>query len=272
MSHRPSLSILGGALAASLLAASARVWAPALRPDDVFALRDVNDPEVSPAGKWVAYTVTRLDAKEDASNADIYLAPLAGGPALRLTASHKSEHSPRWSPDGRWLAFLSGRDGKKTQVWLMSREGGEAEKLTDFKASVSSLAWSPDSTRLALIVSDVDPDDDEADDDAPDASKDKKAKAPKPIVLHRLQFKRDTEGYLREVRSHVNVFDVATKASFAVTAGPYDDSDLAWSPDGKSIAFSSNRTKEPDSNRDSDIFVVEARAGATPRSLGTGPG
>jgi dipeptidyl aminopeptidase/acylaminoacyl peptidase len=276
MSHARSVTILGGALAASLLAASAGAQPRALRPDDVFALRDVDDPEVSPEGKWVAYTVTALDAKEDASNADIYMAPLAGGPALRLTASHKSERSPRWSPDGRWLAFLSGRDGKKTQVWLMSREGGEAEKLTDFKASVSSLAWSPDSTRLALIVSDVDPDDDEADDDAAEASKEKdknkKAKAPKPIVLHRLQFKRDTEGYLREVRSHVNVFDVATKSSVAVTAGPYDDSDLAWSPDGKWIAFSSNRTKEPDSNRDSDIFVVEARAGAAPRSLGTGPG
>ena len=152
----------------------------------------------------------------------------------------------------------------------MSREGGEAETLTDVKASVSSMAWSPDSTRLALIVSDVDPDDPDTGDE--DAKEKDKKKAPKPIVIRRLQFKRDTEGYLREIRSHVLVFDVSAKSSFAVTSGPYDDADAAWSPDGKWIAFSSNRTKDPDASRDSDIFVVEARAGAAPRQLPTGPG
>ena len=261
-------------LLAALLAAPAPSASPrALRPDDIFALKEVGDPEISPEGKWVAFTVTTMDAKEDETDTDIYMAPFAGGPALRLTASRKAEKSPRWSPDGKWLAFLSAREGKKTQVWLMSRDGGEAVKLTDFKASVSSLAWSPDSTRLALIVSDVDPDDPDTDDgeDAAGADK-KKPKAPKPIVVRRLQFKRDTEGYLRDLRSHVHVFDVATKASFAVTSGSYDDADAAWSPDGRWIAFSSNRTKDPDASRDTDIFVVEARAGATPRSLVTGPG
>src|SRR5438477_9648608 len=142
------------ALAVLLAAGSVSAQARALRPDDIFAIKDVSDPEVSPEGRWVAFTVTRRDAKEDESDTDIYMAPLAGGPALRLTTSPKPERSPRWSPDGKWLAFLSGREGKNTQVWLMSREGGEAVKLTDFKASVSSMAWSPDSTRLGLIVSD----------------------------------------------------------------------------------------------------------------------
>jgi dipeptidyl aminopeptidase/acylaminoacyl peptidase len=263
------LAALLAAPAPSAPAASTR----ALRPDDIFALKEVGDPEISPEGKWVAFTVTTMDAKEDETDTDIYMAPFAGGPALRLTASRKAEKSPRWSPDGKWLAFLSAREGKKTQVWLMSRDGGEAVKLTDFKASVSSLAWSPDSTRLALIVSDVDPDDPDTDDGEDAAGTDKKKpKAPKPIVVRRLQFKRDTEGYLRDLRSHVHVFDVATKASFAVTSGSYDDADAAWSPDGRWIAFSSNRTKDPDASRDTDIFVVEARAGAPPRSLVTGPG
>jgi dipeptidyl aminopeptidase/acylaminoacyl peptidase len=272
MSLRPHAMATAAVVTLVCGASSAAAPPRTLRPDDVFALRSAGDPQASPEGKWVAFTVTHMDAKEDESDTDIYMAPLAGGPALRLTASRKPEKSPRWSPDGRWLAFLSGRQGKKTQVWLMSREGGEALQLTSYQASVSSLAWSPDSTRLALVVSDVDPDDPELEEAGEAAPAGEKKKALKPIVIRRLQFKRDGEGYLRDVRSHVHVFDVGTRATFALTSGPYDDADPAWSPDGKWIAFSSNRTKEPDASRDSDIFVVEARAGAAPRPLATGPG
>jgi len=281
MLEPPGRALVLAVLAVLVAAHPAATQTRTLRPDDVFSIKDVGDPQVSPEGRWVAFTVTSRNAKEDESDTDIYMAPLGGGPSLRLTTSPKPERSPRWSPDGKWLAFLSGREGKKSQVWLMSREGGEAVKLTDFKGGVSSLSWSPDSTRLGVIVSDVDPDDPDVDDDDAGAAsaaatgageKEKKPKAPKPIVIHRLQFKRDTEGYLREVRSHVDVFDVSAKTSFAVTSGPYDDEDVAWSPDGKWIAFTSNRAKDPDASRDSDVFLVEARAGAAPRRLPTGPG
>jgi Tol biopolymer transport system component len=272
-------ALLAAALAVPMLAVPVRAGAQtprSLRPDDVFALKDVDDPRVSPDGKWVAYTVTTLDAKEDESDTDIYMAPLAGGDAVRLTSSKKSESKPRWSPDGRWLAFLSAREGKKTQVWLMSRAGGEAVKLTDYKASVSDLVWSPDSARLALVVSDVDPDDpDLADDgkDAEDAKDEKKKKTPKPIVVRRLQFKRDTEGYLRDVRAHIHVFELATKKTVQVTSGPYDDASPAWSPDGQSIAFVSTRAGEdPDAGRNTDIFVVAPRAGESPRAVVSAPG
>ena len=186
-----------------------------------------------------------------------------GGEPLRLTSSKKEDSSPRFSPDGEWIAFLSDREGKKTQVYLMSRKGGEAVKLTDYKASVSDLAWSPDSKRLALVVRDVDPDaPDEEDEEKPAGEK---KETPKPIVLRRLQFKRDGEGYLREVRKHVHVFDVAKKTSVQVTSGPFDDSDPAWSPDGQSIAFVSNRTlPDPDRSQDANVFVVAAREGADP--------
>jgi len=241
-----------------------------LRPADVFAIRDVSDPRLSPDGGFVAYTVVTLDAEKDTSDSDVYLAPIEGGEPLRLTSSPKSDSKPRFSPDGEWIAFLSSREGDFTQVFLMSRRGGEAVKLTDYKAGVSDLAWSPDSKKLALLVSDED------DDAPPKAEADGRADAKKtarPLVLRRLQFKRDGEGHLRELRSHVHVFDVGKKTSFQLTSGPFDDSEPTWAPDGERIAFVSNRTlPDADRSQNTDVFVVRAREGEIPKRVVTGAG
>jgi dipeptidyl aminopeptidase/acylaminoacyl peptidase/tetratricopeptide (TPR) repeat protein len=241
-----------------------------LRVDDLFQLKDVSDPQLSPDGRFVAYTVTTLDAKKDRSDRDVYMAPLEGGEPLRLTSSKKAESTPRFSPDGEWIAFLSSREGRHAAVFLLSRRGGEAVKLTSYKAGVSDLAWSPDSKRLALVVSDEDPDAAPIPEDDEESIEPKKTA--KPIVLRRLQFKRDGEGYLRELRSHLHVFDVARKTSFQLTSGPFDDSAPAWSPDGQRIAFVSNRTlPDPDLSQNSDVFVVAARESEVPRGVATGP-
>jgi dipeptidyl aminopeptidase/acylaminoacyl peptidase len=261
MRHLPAASVLL-ALSASTVAAQVRP----LRPDDIYSLKTVESPQLSPDGQWVAYTVSTLDAKEDESDTDVYMVPFAGGAAVRLTTGKRPETTPRFSPDGRYLAFLGEREGKHTQVYLMDRRGGEAVKLTDYPASVSELAWSPDGSRLALIVSDVDPDDPE-----PSAEKDDEDAPPKPIVIKRRQFKRDGEGYLREVRSHLYVFDVARKTSLQLTSGAFDDRTPAWSPDGRHLAFVSNRTADPDSNKNTDVFVVPS-TGGTVRALVDLPG
>src|SRR5215470_4267064 len=240
---RSALPVVLAVLAPGLPAAA---QTRSLRVDDAFAFKEVADPRVSPDGAWVAYTVSAMDLKADESDTDVYMLPVAGGEPVRVTSTKKPETSPRFSPDGRYLAFLSGRDGKKSQVWLLDRRGGEAVKLTDYKGGVSTFAWSPDGTRLAVVAPDPDP-------DAPDEDADAKAekKTPPPIVIRRLQFKRDGQGYLRELRNHLHVFDVEARTSVQVTSGPYDDGAPAWSPDSRAIAFASNRTSDPDANRNS---------------------
>jgi dipeptidyl aminopeptidase/acylaminoacyl peptidase len=259
---------------------------------DLFAIQAVEGARISPQGKWVAYTVTTTSLSKDEDEQRIWMVPFAGGDAVALTAEGVSSGHPEWSPDGKYLAFLSARKGGTTQVWLLNRLGGEATRLTDFAQAVDSLVWSPDSKRLALVMRDATRDEleaaaasasgDEKDareradkaDKSDKAEKDK-AKAAKPWVIDRLQFKADEVGYLDHRRTHLYVFDVASKKSAQVTSGDYDDASPAWSPDGTKLAFASNRTADADRNYNDDIWVVaadNADKGAHLTQITTNPG
>ena len=255
-------------LAAALLPALAAhaQTAPAPRPlnlSDLGRLRDVADPQLAPDGAWVAYTVTRADSAADKRDADVWLARTDGSQNLRVTTSPASEAKPRFSPDGKYLSFVSSRgeaDGGNAQLWLLNRAGGEAEKVTKLKGSVSDYVWAPDGRRIALIIRDADPD------SLTSAQKDKKKTAP-PIVIDRFQFKQDVDGYLNQQRQHLYVFDVATRRLVNLTPGPYDEHLPAWSPDSEQLVFSSKRGPDPDRHNNFDLFLIDARPGATARPL-----
>jgi dipeptidyl aminopeptidase/acylaminoacyl peptidase len=264
---------LGPCLTATLLAFSLTLSTAAQKPptqprpitvDDLFQIREVSDPQLSPDAQFVAYSVKTLLLKEDKSEERIWSVRAAGGDAVPMTAEGVSSSHPRWSPDGKYLAFLSARNEGKAQIWLLNRSGGEAQRLTDTPQDVDDFAWSPDSTRLVVILRDPSEEElaaaktkDKEKEGADD--KDKKPKTRKPWVIDRLQFKVDEVGYLDRRRTHLYAVDLATKALTQITSGDYDDAQPAWSPDSRLIAFTSNRSKpDPDRTYNTDIWVVAA--------------
>ena len=234
-------------------ATAARVLAPA----DLFRVREVSDPQVSPDGGWVAYTVTTADTSEDKRVSAVWMTSWDGTRTVRLTTSKAGEHAPRWSPDGRFLAFLSNRDDEHTQLWLLDRLGGEGAKLTAFPGDVEDYVWAPDGKRLALVVADGDT---------------AKGKTPRPIVIDRFQFKEDEVGYLGRERHHLYLVDVDTRRATVLTPGDYNELLPAWSPDGTALAVVSKRRPDFDRDNNWDLYVMDAVPGAAPRQLTTFPG
>jgi len=252
-------TLAGLALVPALGAQAPAAPSPAVRlrpfsPDDVVRIRDVREPQISPDGGWVAYTVSTSDTAEDRSKRAVWMASWDGRRNVRLTTSKPGENTPRWSPDGGWLAFLSSRDDEHTQLWLLDRQGGEGRKATTLPSDVDDYVWAPDGKRVALVAED------------PDTAK---PKTPAPIVIDRFQFKQDEAGYLGKQHRHLYLLDVESGKTTRLTTGDYDELLPAWSPDGKSLAFVSKRRPDADRDDNWDLYVMEATAGAPPRQLTT---
>jgi dipeptidyl aminopeptidase/acylaminoacyl peptidase len=233
-----------------------------ITPEDYFAFEFLSDPHISPDGKLVAYVVTKVDRAQNRRNSAIWMVAADGSRApWQFTTSPQSATSPRWSPDGRSLAFLSSRpaaaagaqEQPRPQVYALSLEGGEAQRVTNLKNGVSVFQWSPDGSRL-VVVSRIGPSDSRP--ESKDGSDVRHYKDTK--------YKFNDTGWFDDRRTHLWVVDVKSGAARQITEGAdWNDSDPRWSPDGTKIAFVSNRTgKEFEDNRNTDVWVISAEGGA----------
>src|SRR5689334_7264332 len=231
--------------------------------EDYFNFEFINDAHISPDGKQVAYVFTNIDQKRNRRNNSIWLVPADGHAApRRLTAEAFNSNSPRWSPDGSKLAFLSSRtagtaegaaaEAPHPQICILYMSGGEAQTLTRLKNGVSVFRWSPDGKRF-VVVSRSGPSD-------PVAPADRKSD-----VRHykHISYKFNDTGWLDDKRTHLWTVDAATGADTQLTSGDdWNDADPQWSPDGTRIAFVSDRTgKEYDNGHNKDVWVIASEGG-----------
>jgi dipeptidyl aminopeptidase/acylaminoacyl peptidase len=230
--------------------------------EDIYRLRFVSDPQLSPDGTQVAYVVSWVDPDDHTRyRSQLMLAAYDGSSSPRaLTSGKYRDFAPRWSPDNCSLAFLSNRDNEIPQLFLLPLQGGEPRQLTSLKRGAGAATWSPDGQRVAFA----------AKVDIPEIASqegqsDEKGKPPRVKIITRVHHKADGEGLLEALRTHLFVLELAQGAPAQITDGDWDDTQPAWSPDGSLLAFTSNRERDRDLSLLNDVWVVPSDGGRAKR-------
>ncbi|MBX7495963.1 S9 family peptidase [Qipengyuania sp. 6B39] len=242
-------------LAAALMT-SAIPYAAIARPAEIADLlrqKDVSSPDIAPDGSQVVYTVRETDVEKDKTETHIWLAQWDGSGTRQLThRAGETESNPKFSPDGRVIAFISGRDADEDgaedtpdKLWFLPLAGGEAYALEGIDGSVSDFAFSPDGSKLALIVQDAKPRKDKA-----------KKDRPEPIVIDRYRFKQDGVGYLDNRRERLWLYDIESGKAQRLTDGDFDEAMPVFSPDGSRVAFVSRRFADAERSPDFNLYVA----------------
>ncbi len=230
-----------------------------MEPADLFRIRWITDPQLSPDGRQAAFVVTMLVEDTDEYRSAIWMVPADGGAPRRFTFSSRRDGSPRWSPDGSAIAFVSDRDGGKGQLYVIPASGGEARKLTSDKLGVASPAWSPDGRYIVVTVKVATREEPEV------AGSPPSQKAPPARVITTLKYRYNGEGFTYDRRQHLRLVDVASGETRWLTQGDFNDDQAAWSPDGMTVVFVSARHDSRDHDRATDLFSVRLDGGEVGR-------
>src|SRR3989454_3380287 len=244
--------------------------------DELVKVRRVGDSQVSPKGDLVAFTITDMSVTANKGTTQIYVVPLGGGEVRQLTNDEHSSASPRWSPDGEKLAFISARDGED-QIWTIDVSSGALKKITSLSTGAGDPVWSPDGNWLAF-ASDVYPE------CLSDACNQKRAeeKAQSKVKVHvatRLLY-RHWKSWKDGTRSHIFVVSANGGEARGLTPGDYDappfslggPTDYAFSPDSKELAFVSNHDKVEATSTNADVFLVSVKGGPAKNMTATNHG
>src|SRR5262249_28964987 len=226
-------------------------------PEDLFAVKDVADARLSPDGTTVAFTVTAIDRARNTYDSHVWTVATSSAQPLELTSGAARDSSPRWSPDGKKIAFVSNRDGK-AGLWIVDVTRRETKLIATFEGSNSFLSkaaemfcWSPDGRELAFV-----------------AAEKSLEQSTDPRVIARAQFK-SRMSFSDNRRTHIFVVSAAGGQVRQLTRGNYDEHSIAWSPQGDEILFLSNRHPDPDLEFDYDLFAVTVTNGVERRLAST---
>ena len=207
--------------------------------EDLYNLQQLSDVQMSPDGTHVIYRVQRVNKKTEKKYGNLWIVPTKGGEPRQFTYGDQSDSSPRWAPDSRSIAFISNRADpeKPPQIFIIPVDGGEARKLTDIDGEIDLIGWSPDGRKLLCNIRKTDAEEIERE-------KDPQKQKLGVVARHydRLFYKLDGYGYLPHERTHIWLVDAKTGKGKQLTDHPvWDELNPAFSPDGKSIVFVSNR-------------------------------